>query len=125
MAGVLVPTWFLLLALAGFIAVRIIYRISTPVEQLIVFPMAVVPNLWGLWNTLYVAMSMKHRLGLGAWGALMPAILVPAGLGLEKLLGFSLFTPMEGFAALPVIAAVYYLIWKHLVSFLNRTVGVS
>jgi len=125
MAGVLVPTLFLLLVLAGFVAGRLAYGISTPIEQMIVFPMAVVPNLWGLWNTLYVAMVLKQRLGLGLWGALLPALLVPAGLGLEQFLELSLFTPLEALAAFPLIAALYYLIWKHVVSFLNRIVGLS
>jgi hypothetical protein len=62
---------------------------------------------------------------LGAWGALLPLLLIPGGIGLQALLGASLFTPMEGLIALPLIAAVYYLIWKHVVGFFNEVVGVG
>lgn len=121
MAGVLLPTWFLLLVLTGFVA----YRMPVPMERIIVFPMAAVPNLWGLWNLLYVAMALKHRLPLGAWGALLPLILIPSGLGLQRVLSLSVLTPLEALAALPVAAAIYYLIWKHAVGFFNRVVGVA
>ena len=57
MAGVLLPTWFLLIALAGFVAGRLVFQIPIPIERIIVFPMAVVPNLWGLWNLVYIAWS--------------------------------------------------------------------
>ena len=87
--------------------------------------MAAVPNLWGLWNLLYVAMALKHRLPLGAWGALLPLILIPSGLGLQRILSLSVLTPLEALAAFPVAAAIYYLIWKHAVGFFNRVVEVE
>lgn len=124
MAGVLLPSWALLIVLAGFVTGRLIYEIPVPIERVIVFPMAAIPNLWGLWNVLYVATSIQHRVSVGAWGALLPLILVPSGLVLERLLDLSLFTPLEALAAAPVIAAVYYLFWKHVVSFFNNVVGL-
>ena len=30
-----------------------------PLERALIFPMAVVPNVWGLWNVLYLA--LRHR----------------------------------------------------------------
>ena len=125
MAGVLLPSWFLLIVLAGFVIGRLVYQIPVPIERVIVFPMAVIPNLWGIWNVLYLATSARHRVTVGAWGALLPLILVPSGVFLERLLELSLFTPLEALIAVPVIAAVYYLIWKHAVSFLNNVAGVN
>ena len=54
MAGITVPTVFLLVAMTGFIIARLVYNVPIPIERVIVFPMAVIPNLWGVWNMLYV-----------------------------------------------------------------------
>jgi hypothetical protein len=124
MAGVVLPSLFLLVVLVGFIVARLIFEVPIPIERMIVFPMAVVPNLWGLWNVLYIAVG-KRRVPLGAWGALLPILLIPGGLALQQLVDASLFTPIEALIAFPIIAAVYYLIWKHLVGFFNEVVGVG
>ena len=55
MAGIVAPTIFLLVAATAFTIARYVYNFPVPVERVIVFPMAVVPNIWGLWNVLYVA----------------------------------------------------------------------
>src|SRR5271157_1211109 len=115
MSGVLLPTWFMLVVLAGFVIGRLVYRIPIPVERMIAFPMAVVPNLWGLWNLLYLALDLKRRLPLGAWGALLPVILIPSGLLLAHAFEISLITPMQALAVLPLVAGFYYLVWKHIV----------
>ncbi len=54
MAGIVVPTGFLLVRMTGFCLVRYVYNISEPVECVMVFPMAVVPNPWGAWNMLFL-----------------------------------------------------------------------
>ena len=55
MAGIAAPTIFLLVVATGFTILRYVYNISVPIERVIVFPMAVVPNAWGLWNVFFVA----------------------------------------------------------------------
>jgi len=125
MAGALLPTWFMVIALAGFVIARLVYQLPVPIERMIAFPMAGVPNLWGLWNLLYLALALKNRVGLGVWGALLPAVLIPAGLILARHLGILMLTPMLGLAVLPLAAAFYYLVWKHLVGFLNEVVNVA
>ena len=55
MPGIVVPTVFLLVAMTGFMLARFVYNVPVPIERVIVFPMAVVPNLWGAWNVLRVA----------------------------------------------------------------------
>jgi hypothetical protein len=47
MAGVLLPSWFLLLALGAFLAGHITQQAPARLESAIVFPMAIVPNLGG------------------------------------------------------------------------------
>ena len=124
MAGVLLPSWLLLVGLAGLVVLRTVFERNYPLEQVLVFPMAVVPNLWGLWNVLYVALVLNRRIPLGLWGALLPLILVPSGLALQHALSLSLFSAWEALAVLPVAVALYYLGWKHVVGFFNHIVGV-
>jgi len=54
LAGVFVPTLVLPMMLAGFITVRLVLALPIPIERFVVFPMALVPTLWGLWNMLWL-----------------------------------------------------------------------
>jgi hypothetical protein len=127
MAGITVPTIFLLLAATGFCVARYVYNVPVPLERVIVFPMAGVPNLWGLWNMLFVALPVGKRLGIGFHGALLPLALIPMGILLAGLLNFSV--PGFGVRLLPVAVVValtvYYLAWKYLVGSLNGILGVG
>lgn len=125
MAGVLVPNWFLLLALAAFLLVHFTGRIPARLETALVFPMAIVPNLWGLWNLLYRRLGLRGRISIGAFGALLPLILVPAGAALASALDLGFFTMWQAAEILPVAMAVYYLVWKFAVGFLNKIVDVA
>jgi hypothetical protein len=86
MAGVLLPSWLLLLVLAVFLTYLSKHGLGTG----IVFPMAVVPNLWGVWNVLYNVPAIRRRVShRGLWGATpashWPAWCAPGvfGLGLD------------------------------------------
>jgi hypothetical protein len=125
MAGVLLPTWALLAILTVFAAGAASGHVPSRVERAIVFPMAVVPNLWGLWNLLYVACELRSRLSLGAFGSLLPLILVPAGLGLKRLFALDFYEDWQALLVLPVAMAIYYLAWKHAVAFFNRAVEIG
>lgn len=126
MAGIVVPTIFLLIVATAFTIARYIYNVPVPVERVIVFPMAVVPNAWGLWNLLFVALCSRLQLSIGLWGALLPILLAPLGMLVASLLNF----PVPGFVAhgffigAPVGLLVYYFAWKYLVGFLNRVQGI-
>jgi hypothetical protein len=126
MAGIALPTVFLLVIMTAYTLLRLIYHFPVPVERFIVFPMAVVPNVWGLWNVVFVAWNRRLPLSLGLHGALLPILLAPLGMVASALLNFSI----PGFAAhaFPILAPValifYYLVWKYLVGFLNRVVGL-
>jgi hypothetical protein len=127
MAGIAVPTVFLLAVMTAYTVLRYVYNFPVPVERFIVFPMAVVHNLWGLWNILFVAWRRRVPLSLGLHGALLPILLGPLGLVASALLKFSI----PGFAAhafpvlAPVALIVYYFAWKYFVGFLNRVLDLA
>lgn len=138
MAGITLPTMFMLVVLSAFITARLIYRFPFPVERGLVFPMAVIPNLFGVWNILYVSLGAGHRLPIGIHGALLPFLLAPLGLTLASSLGFVAMTPAAlvlfetlrvpyaaGLVLFAVAVTIYYLVWKHVVSFLNAFLGIA
>jgi hypothetical protein len=127
LAGIAVPTVFLLVIMSGYCVLRYVYDFPVPVERVIVFPMAVVPNLWGLWNILFVALRSRWQLSIGFHGAFLPILLAPLGLVVASLLNF----PVSALAshvwpiAAPVALIVYYFAWKYLVGFLNRVQEIA
>src|ERR1700675_2181165 len=90
MAGIVVPTIFLLVGATVFAIARYVYNFPVPVERVIVFPMAVVPNAWGLWNVLFVAWRSRLQMPIGLHGALLPFLLAPLGFVVISLLNFSI-----------------------------------
>ena len=138
MAGVAVPTMVLLVVLAVFILLRLILRIPAPIERIIVFPMAVVPNVFGLWNMLYLKLRKSRQVSIGGFGALLPFVLAPLGAAVACSLGF-LTTTSSGLeysdafrvnygllaAGFCLVIVVYYLGWKYLVNFFNGVVGIA
>ena len=87
--------------------------------------MAVVPNLWGAWNMLHLALPSRARLPLGVHGSLLPLVLMPAGIIMVRT--FDLFTLQwqSLLIAAPIGMAVYYLAWKYIVGFLNDEIGIG
>jgi hypothetical protein len=127
LAGIAVPTVFLLIVMTGYCVLRYAYNFPVPVERVIVFPMAVVPNLWGLWNILFIALRSRLQLSLGLPGALLPILLAPLGLVVAGLLHFpapTLISHVWPIAA-PVALIAYYFAWKYLVGFLNRVQEIA
>jgi hypothetical protein len=138
LAGVLVPTLVLPLVLAAFILVRLVLKMPVPVEQVLIFPMAVVPTLWGLWNIVWLASHPRTHLPLGLHGCLLVVLLMPVSAVMATFLGvldlgghgatwfktlevpYALITP----CFLAVLAG-YYLVWKYIVGFANRVLGVA
>jgi hypothetical protein len=127
LAGIAVPTVFLLVIMSGYCVLRYVYDFPVPVERVIVFPMAVVPNLWGLWNVLFIALRSRWQLSIGLHGALLPILLAPLGLVVASLLNFpasALVSHVWPIAA-PVALILYYFAWKYLVGFLNRVQEIA
>ena len=141
MAGIVVPTILLLLLVSVFATLRfkVIPLAPAPGEpptlgtallleaigRAIIFPMAIVPNLWGLWNMLYLAIGGKTKLSLGLYGALLPIVIVPFGLMLARAFGVFRFEPQWVIPFGVTAMVAYYLVWKHAVGFLNAEVGIG
>jgi len=125
MAGIVVPTLGLLIGMTVFTVARCVYHVPLQIERVIVFPMAIVPNLWGVWNICWLL--ARRPVSIGLFGAVLPFLLVPGGYLVTQLVGvqFPPFAPK----ALPFTfvfgLAIYYLAWKYLVASLNRIVGIG
>jgi hypothetical protein len=138
LAGVFVPTLVLPLLLTVFIVARIVLQVPVPIEQAMIFPMAVVPSLFGLWNMLYLGSHGCTHLPIGLHGAILPLVLMPLGATTAHCLGVLEFgsSGVTWFHACPVpyvliapcfLAALagYYLVWKYIVGFLNRVLEIA
>jgi hypothetical protein len=134
MAGIVVPTLFLLVVVAVDAYHKYYFEVSNqfviplaarPLDRALLFPMAVVPNMWGLWNMLYLRFRSHLPVSLGTYGALLVVLLIPGGIALARL--FDAFAIQWRFALpmFPVGMALYYLAWKYVVGFLNQEVGIA
>jgi hypothetical protein len=134
MAGIVVPTLFLLIIMMVYAYHRYYFEVPNqfviplpgrPLDRALIFPMAVVPNAWGAWNMLHLSLRSRSRLPIGVHGALLVLLLIPGGIALARLL--DVFTIQLRFAVpmVPIGMAVYYLAWKYLVGFLNQEMGIA
>ena len=127
LAGIAVPTVFLLVIMTNYTIIRYVWHFPLPIERVIVFPMAAVPNAWGLWNMLYRALFAGRRVSLGVFGAAFPLLLIPCGYVVTRLLDFTVPHVLIALApfTIPVALIVYYLVWKYFVGFLNAELGIA
>ena len=137
MAGVAVPTALLLVATTVFFVARLVLNVPVPIERAIIFPLAIIPNAFGLWNMLYLKLRPHWKTPIGLHGAALPFLLGPIGFVIASALdviratehGLIVFdvihVPYWRLVVAPFFAiAFYYLLWKYLVGFLNRVVGI-
>jgi len=137
LAGVCFPTLVLPLLLT-FVVIRLVNQVPVPVEQILIFPIAAVPVLWGVWNVLWLCSHPRLHQPLGLHGALLPLLLMPAGALLARCLGIlslglhgvtwfqAIYVPYALIAPCFLAAlAGYYLIWKYIVGFVNRVLGIA
>ena len=134
MAGIVVPTIFLLVIMSIYAYNRYYFEVSSqfviplpgePLDRAILFPMAVVPNVWGLWNMLHLKLRARGHWSIGLHGALLPLLLMPAGFALARSLDVFDIQWQFALPMAPIGMAIYYLAWKHFVGFLNREVGIA
>ena len=124
MAGICLPTILLLIAMTAFTLARFVYNVPIPIERILVFPMAVVPNAWGAWNMFYLKFG-SHRWPLALHGALLPVLLIPLGVALAHLLDIEIITAGVVAVFAPIAIIIYYLAWKYLVGYFNRLLGIA
>jgi len=127
LAGIAIPTVFLLIIMTAYTIIRYVYNVPIAIEKVIVFPMAAVPNAWGLWNVLHLALGRRRQVSLGWFGGVLPLLLAPAGYGMTRLLNFDVPAGVLHVApfGLPIAVILYYLVWKYFVGFLNAELGVA
>ncbi len=138
MAGIFVPSLGLPVVLTIFILTRLVLQLPIPIERVIVFPMALVPNLFGLWNMFYVWSRPHRHLPIGIHGALLPVLMIPAGaaaaacgrfltIGAHGFTWFQTISVPYFFLApwFLVVVAIYYLVWKYAVGFFNQMLGIA
>jgi hypothetical protein len=138
LAGIFVPTLVFPLILAVFTLLRLVLAVPAPVERFLVFPLALVPTLFGIWNMLHLASYERTHLPIGLHGAILPLIGAPIGATVATCLGILQFGAHSvsivqcltiPYAILPlfILAAMagYYLVWKYIVGFVNRTLGIA
>jgi hypothetical protein len=138
LAGAFLPTLVLPLLLAAFIVTRIVLKVPIPIEQAMIFPMAVVPSLFGLWNMLWLGSHELTHLPIGLHGPVLPIILMPLGATTAHCLGVlefesqgviwfqAIHVPYALIAPCFLAALVaYYLIWKYIVGSLNRVLEIA
>jgi hypothetical protein len=127
LAGIGFPTVFILIGMTVFTVARYAYDLPVPIERFIVFPMAAVPTAWGLWNMLYRALDARRYVTLGVFGGALPLLLAPCGYLVMRMLEIPIPHEVFGVAAfvLPIGLIVYYLLWKHVVGFLNAELGIA
>jgi hypothetical protein len=138
MAGVFIPTLVLPLLLTVFIIARLVLKLPVPIEQAIIFPMAIVPSLFGLWNIFWQLLRTRSSVSIGVHGSILPLLMAPIGAEVAHCLGLLEFGPagVTWFHALSApyaliapcfLAAMagYYLVWKYIVGSLNRVLGIA
>jgi hypothetical protein len=138
LAGAFVPTLILPLILTAYIVFRLALQVPFPFERGLVFPMALVPSLWAVWNMLWLGSHERTHLPIGVHGAVLPVLLLPGGATLATCLGIlhlgshgvtwfhSFYIPYVVIAPFFLGALVgYYLAWKYIVGFVNRTLGIA
>jgi len=138
LAGAFLPTLVLPLMLTLFIVLRIGLAWPVPIEQVMIFPMAIVPSLFGLWNMLWVASHVRTGAPIGLQGAVLPVLMAPAGALVATHFGVLQFESQGvvwfqalhfpyALVAVGWLAAMagYYLVWKYLVGYLNRVLGIA
>jgi hypothetical protein len=138
MAGLFAPSLGLLVALTIFILTRLVLQVPIPLERVLIFPMALVPNLFGLWNIFYLWLRPHRHLPIGFHGALLPVVMMPAGAAAAVCGGFLMIGAhgVTWFQAISipysllapwflVVVAIYYLIWKYVVGFFNQMLGIA
>jgi len=112
--------------------------VPVPIERAMIFPMAVVPLLFGLWNMLWLCSHEQTHLPIGLHGAVLPLVLMPLGATTASCLGVLTLGSrgVTWFNACQIpyaliapcflgVLAVYYLVWKYIIGWLNRVLGIA
>jgi len=124
MADTALPTMVVPLVIAG-IAVQHPTVHGFHVEDILIFPIGLVPIAWGLWNALLVWVRRYRDVPIGVFGSLLAFVLAPLAFAIQLGLDRVIWTPGLFALGFPVTLAVYYLAWKHAVAWFNDVLGIA
>jgi len=124
MAGIVLPTIVMPIAIA-VIPLQHVSDHLFHVEDVLIFPIGLVPNAWGLWNVFHVWLRKRFEVPTGFHGALLVFLIVPAAYGIQAAVGKFLWTPALFAIAFPMVLVGYYLAWKYIVARLNDMLGIG
>jgi hypothetical protein len=125
MAGITIPTAFLIVILAAFVTVHGVRPGPLALDRVLVFPMAIAPNLWGAWNVLYVLIRRRRDWPLGRHGLLLALLAGSVASAIAHAAGVPGSFFRTAVAVYPFGVVAYYLLWKYGVRFLNETLGIA
>ena len=124
LAGIALPTLVIPLVIAGL---TLQHSNAHPfhIEDVLIFPIGLVPNAWGLWNMLHLRLRARWEVPTGVFGAALVLILAPGAYAIQMALGKMLWTPTLIAIGLPMTLVLYYLVWKYLVAAFNDMLGIG
>lgn len=95
------------------------------IEDVVIFPIGLVPNAWGLWNMLFVWVQRRREIPVGVHGALLAVVIAPLAYSVQLALGKMIWTTELFAIGFPISIVAYYLAWKLVVGRLNNLLGVG
>jgi hypothetical protein len=124
MSGIALPTIVVPFVLIG-LSLQSSAAHEFHIEDVLVFPIGLVPNAWGLWNLLYVWLRRRREIPAGIYGAALAFVLAPLAFGLQLALGKVLWTTELFAVGFPAALVVYYLAWRFGVARVNNVLGIG
>ena len=91
MAGIVVPTVVVAFVIMVFIIARHVFHIPIPIERVVIFPVGLVPSVFGLWNMVLCPPERRPASSLGHARRIASADFDPPGHGQRRRLGVSRF----------------------------------
>jgi hypothetical protein len=125
MAGIAIPTASLLVILLAFVTVHQFHHEPLPIDRVLVFPMAIAPNLWGAWNVVYIWVRHRHHWPIGVHGLLLAGVVGSLGWAIARAMAVPMVAVGTAATAFSLAMVMYYLLWKYGVRFLNEVLGVG
>src|SRR5215211_8648021 len=106
MAGITLPTMVIPFVI-GLVSMDHSTVRPFHLEDVVFFPVGLVPAAWGLWNMLYTRVRRYRDVPIGLFGAALLVPLGAAGYAIQTALGKMLWTPDLLAIGVPIAIVVY------------------
>ncbi len=124
MAGIALPTMVIPFVI-GLVSMDHSTVRPFHLQDVVFFPVGLVPTAWGLWNVLYLRLRRYANIPIGLFGMALLLPLGAAAYSIQLTLGKMLWTPDVLMVGLPIAIALYYLAWRHIVHRFNELLGLG